>query len=95
MTDRLKGKTALVTAAGQGIGRATAEAFAREGASVIATDIDERLLDALAEVPPDRSAPARAAAGPSRAARPPRRRPYPRPHGGHGRGRTGLRIGAW
>ncbi len=47
MTDRLTGKTAIVTAAGQGIGRATAEAFAREGARVIATDIDERLLATL------------------------------------------------
>ncbi|HEY5210544.1 MAG TPA: SDR family oxidoreductase [Stellaceae bacterium] len=40
MADRLKGKKALVTAAGQGIGRATALAFAAEGASVIASDID-------------------------------------------------------
>jgi len=44
MTDRLAGKTAFLTAAGQGIGRATAEAFAREGARVIATDINEALL---------------------------------------------------
>ena len=44
MVDRLKGKTAFVTAAGQGIGRATAEAFVREGARVIATDISEALL---------------------------------------------------
>lgn len=36
---RLTGKTALITAAGQGIGRATAEAFVREGAQVIATDL--------------------------------------------------------
>jgi 2-keto-3-deoxy-L-fuconate dehydrogenase len=36
---RLAGKTALITAAGQGIGRATAEAFLREGAAVIATDL--------------------------------------------------------
>ena len=36
---RLRGKTAFVTAAGQGIGRATAEAFAREGATVVATDL--------------------------------------------------------
>ncbi len=41
MSDRLAGKTAFVTAAGQGIGRATALAFAAEGARVIATDIDE------------------------------------------------------
>ena len=45
---RLHGKTALVTAAGQGIGRATAEAFVREGARVIATDIDAALLADLA-----------------------------------------------
>ncbi len=48
MTARLAGKIALVTAAGQGIGRATAEAFVREGARVIATDRDERLLATLA-----------------------------------------------
>lgn len=47
MTGRLAGKTAFVTAAGQGIGRATAEAFAREGARVIATDRDETLLATL------------------------------------------------
>ena len=51
MTQRLAGKTAFVTAAGQGIGRATAEAYAREGARVIATDIDERLLRELAGTP--------------------------------------------
>jgi len=50
MTQRLAGKTALVTAAGQGIGRATAEAFAREGASVIATDISADLLADLGRV---------------------------------------------
>jgi len=48
MTQRLAGKTAFVTAAGQGIGRATAEAFAREGAQVIATDIDDAALADLA-----------------------------------------------
>ena len=42
---RLTGKTALVTAAGQGIGRAIAEAFAHEGATVIATDLDAALLE--------------------------------------------------
>jgi 2-keto-3-deoxy-L-fuconate dehydrogenase len=41
---RLAGKTALVTAAGQGIGRATAELFASEGAMVLATDINAELL---------------------------------------------------
>jgi 2-keto-3-deoxy-L-fuconate dehydrogenase len=46
MTRRLEGKLALVTAAGQGIGRAIAEAFVAEGASVIATDLeDEKLRD--------------------------------------------------
>ena len=44
MAGRLAGKTALVTAAAQGIGRATALAFAREGASVVATDINMTLL---------------------------------------------------
>lgn len=43
---RLKGKTALVTAAGQGIGRATALAMAAEGAQVWATDVNAGLLEA-------------------------------------------------
>lgn len=49
MTDkgRLAGKTALVTAAGQGIGRASALAMAAEGAHVFATDINEETLSAL------------------------------------------------
>ncbi len=45
---RLAGKTALVTAAAQGIGRATAELFAAEGATVWATDINLDGLDGLA-----------------------------------------------
>ncbi|PJF09836.1 NAD(P)-dependent oxidoreductase [Pseudorhodobacter sp. MZDSW-24AT] len=45
---RLNGKTALITAAGQGIGRASALAMAREGARVIATDINETTLADLA-----------------------------------------------
>ena len=47
MADRLKGKKAFVTAAGQGIGRATALAFAAEGATVIASDIDAGKLKDL------------------------------------------------
>jgi 2-keto-3-deoxy-L-fuconate dehydrogenase len=48
VTQRLAGKRALVTAAAQGIGRASALAFAREGAEVIATDINEAVLAELA-----------------------------------------------
>jgi len=48
MSDRLKGKRAFVTAAAAGIGRASAVAFAREGANVFATDVDEKGLAALA-----------------------------------------------
>jgi 2-keto-3-deoxy-L-fuconate dehydrogenase len=47
MAGRLKGKVALVTAAGQGIGRAIAAAFAAEGAKVIATDLDAGKLKGL------------------------------------------------
>jgi 2-keto-3-deoxy-L-fuconate dehydrogenase len=47
---RLKSKVCVVTAAGQGIGAATARAFAREGASVWATDVDAAKLQALAGV---------------------------------------------
>ena len=45
---RLDGKRALITAAGQGIGRASAIAMAREGAHVIATDVNEAALASLA-----------------------------------------------
>ena len=45
MTDRLKGKKALITAAGQGMGRAAVLAFVREGATVVATDVNEKLLE--------------------------------------------------
>jgi 2-keto-3-deoxy-L-fuconate dehydrogenase len=48
MSQRLAGKTAFVTAAGQGIGRATALAYVREGARVLATDINAAALAALA-----------------------------------------------
>jgi 2-keto-3-deoxy-L-fuconate dehydrogenase len=48
MAGRLKGKRAVVTAAGQGIGRAIAEAFIAEGASVFASDLDRAKLEGLA-----------------------------------------------
>ncbi|MGV3634265.1 MAG: SDR family oxidoreductase [Pseudorhodoplanes sp.] len=48
MADRLKNKVAVVTAAGQGIGRAIADAFVAEGARVIATDLDSGKLTGLA-----------------------------------------------
>lgn len=48
MADRLEGKTAVITAAAQGIGRACALAFAAEGARVVATDIEAAKLETLA-----------------------------------------------
>jgi 2-keto-3-deoxy-L-fuconate dehydrogenase len=47
MSARLAGKTAFLTAAGQGIGRAVALAFVREGANVLATDINDAALESL------------------------------------------------
>ena len=47
MVGRLEGKKALITAAGQGIGRSTVLAFAREGAQVLATDINQNSLELL------------------------------------------------
>jgi 2-keto-3-deoxy-L-fuconate dehydrogenase len=51
MSGRLAGKTALITAAGQGMGRAVSLAMASEGATVYATDVNEKLLESLAGTP--------------------------------------------
>jgi len=50
---RLAGKRALLTAAGAGIGRATALAFAREGAAVVLTDVDQAALDETVSLLPE------------------------------------------
>jgi 2-keto-3-deoxy-L-fuconate dehydrogenase len=50
MAQRLQSKLALVTAAGQGIGRAIAEAFAAEGARVVASDVEEQKLEGIKSV---------------------------------------------
>ena len=47
MSERLAGKACIITAAGQGIGRAIAESFLREGAKVCATDLDPEKLAGL------------------------------------------------
>ena len=49
---RLQSKSAVITAAGQGIGRASALLFAREGASVWALDINQSMLQSLASEAP-------------------------------------------
>ena len=51
MAGRLQGKTALVTAAGAGIGRASAIAFANEGATVYATDVNDKLFADYPKLP--------------------------------------------
>ena len=51
MGGRLAGKTALITAAGQGIGKASAQAMAAEGAQVVATDVNPALLESFAGSP--------------------------------------------
>ena len=48
MAKRLQGKVAVITAAGHGIGRAIAEAFVAEGATVYATDLDKAKLEGIA-----------------------------------------------
>lgn len=53
MPDRLQGKSALITAAGQGIGKATACAFVSEGATVWAADINEQALRELEREHPE------------------------------------------
>ena len=77
MAERLQGKSALVTAAGQGMGRAAVLAFAREGAHVIATDLKPELLAQLpAGVDHERARRARRRCG-AGLRQPPRRRRHP------------------
>ncbi len=94
---RLSGKRAFLTAAAQGIGRATAIAFAREGATVIATDINADKLEGLPAAV-DTFAPQRARQGCARARRRRRQAGHPlqlrrhRPRRHHPRrDRRGLR----
>ena len=54
--DRLRGKVAVVTGAAKGIGKATADLFAREGARLVITDLDEDVLSRLHERLPDSEA---------------------------------------
>ena len=63
MAGRLEGKTAIITAAAAGIGRASALMFAAEGAKVIATDIDEKALASLSGVAGETSVPIHRIAG--------------------------------
>ena len=56
MAGRLQGKTTLITAAGAGIGRATAIAFANEGATVYATDVNDKLFADYPRLPGLRTA---------------------------------------
>tara|TARA_Y100001936_G_scaffold205732_1_gene209802 strand:+ start:111 stop:854 length:744 start_codon:yes stop_codon:yes gene_type:complete len=53
MSGRLEGKKAIITAAGQGIGKATAIAFYKEGANVTATDLNDETLEVLSKEYPD------------------------------------------
>lgn len=53
---RLQGKVAVITGAGSGIGRAAAERFVAEGASVVGADINQDALDAVATNSVNRSA---------------------------------------
>src|SRR5262249_6038014 len=47
---RLQGKTAIVTGAGSGIGRASAKLFAKEGANVLAADVTDAVMETAAEI---------------------------------------------
>ena len=63
MGDRLKGRTALITGAGMGIGRAAAALFAREGARIVIGDLDERAARETADLVEEAGSEALAVAG--------------------------------